>query len=136
MHLIALTAIAPSTQPTIWILEGVAYYIPLDEFKQLIWVIHSVSSETTQLFLDVCVPAISEIQVGPFTPHFKWGLEFDEAHDFFTLLGWDTSVSYADDYDHGRDVGQKGLIFVHGWKQEFSSTIMSKTKSSAQDVER
>ncbi len=104
--------------PTIWVLEGLAYYIPLDGFKKLLETIHQLGNDDTEIFLDVCVPAISEIQVGPFTPHFKWGLDFDKIQGFFLSLGWNTNASFADDYDHGRDVGQKGLIFVHGQRTD------------------
>lgn len=33
---------------------------------------------------------------------------------FFKKLGWEVSGSFADNFDQGRDVGQKGMIFIHG----------------------
>ena len=36
---------------------------------------------------------------------------------FFASAGWNVLLcSFADDHDQGRDVGQKGLIFVHGMR--------------------
>jgi hypothetical protein len=46
--------------------------------------------------------------------HFKWGLDIEDVPIFFSSYGWNTTSCYADDYDQGRDVGQRGLIFVHG----------------------
>jgi len=37
---------------------------------------------------------------------------------FFAANGWDVWCAYADDYDQGRNVGRKGLIFVQGRKLE------------------
>ncbi len=42
------------------------------------------------------------------------GLDIRDAPSFFATTGWNESCSFADDYDQGRNVGQKGMIFIHG----------------------
>ncbi len=100
--------------PTFWILEGVAYYLQRKDAIVLFQQLAEESGENSKLFLDVCVPAISEMRFGPFAPHFEWGIAFADIHGFFLPFGWDVSPTYADDHDHGRDVGQKGMIFGSG----------------------
>ncbi|MFW9978256.1 MAG: class I SAM-dependent methyltransferase [Candidatus Thorarchaeota archaeon] len=100
--------------PTFWILEGLVYYLQKKDASQLFRQLSDLSTESSEMFADVCVPAIADIQFGPFAPHFEWGIDIEEIPPFFKSLGWDVSLSYADDHDQGRDVGQKGMIFVHG----------------------
>jgi O-methyltransferase involved in polyketide biosynthesis len=102
--------------PTFWILEGLVYYIEQEIVIILLKKIAEISTEDSQIFVDVCVPMLSELVFGPFTRHFKWGLEKKNVPAFFAKTGWDVSCSYADDHDQGRDVGQRGLIFIHGTK--------------------
>lgn len=54
--------------------------------------------------------------MGPFSRHSKWGLEKGDVSGFFAATGWSVSCCFADDYDMGRDVGQRGMILVHGSK--------------------
>jgi methyltransferase (TIGR00027 family) len=99
---------------TFWILEGLVYYLDKTVVHSLIRVLSEVSTDDSQLFLDVCVPALADLRWGPFTDHFKWGIAMDDIPEFFATGGWSVSSSYLDDYSHGRDVGQKGLILVRG----------------------
>jgi len=78
--------------------------------------IAKMSTKDSQIFVDLCVPILSELVFGPFTRHFKWGLKKKAVPTFFANVGWNVLCSYADDHDQGRDVGQRGLIFIHGTK--------------------
>jgi len=100
--------------PTFWILEGLVYYI--DQFKTitLLKKLVEISHSASKIFVDVCVPTLAELVFGPFTRHFKWGLDKKDIPAFFAGTGWDVTCFYADDYNEGRDVGQRGLIFVQG----------------------
>jgi methyltransferase (TIGR00027 family) len=100
--------------PTFWVLEGLVYYMDQEIVASLLAKIAEISAETSQIFADLCIPALAEVKLGPFSKHFKWGLNKKAVPSFFVSAGWDVTCSYADDYDQGRDVGQKGLIFVHG----------------------
>jgi methyltransferase (TIGR00027 family) len=102
--------------PTLWILEGLVYYMERESVVSLLTKTSEISSKNSQIFVDICIPILAEIKVGPFSKYFKWGLEKKDIPSFFSNLGWNVSCSYADDYDQGRDVGQKGLIFVCGEK--------------------
>lgn len=103
-----------SSLPTFWILEGVAYYLQKHDALTLFQQISCLGAHESRMFVDLCVPAISEMNFGPFASHFEWGIAFDDIRDLFLSVGWDVSPSYADDHDQGRDVGQKGMIFVYG----------------------
>jgi len=100
--------------PTFWILEGIAYYLDRKEVVTLLQILHELSSSNSQIFADFCVPGLADAKFGPFMMHFKWGMEKDDAPSFFASNGWSVIVSYADDHDHGRDVGQRGLFFISG----------------------
>lgn len=103
-----------SDTPTFWVLEGLVYYMEQEVVASLLSKIVNISAENSQIFVDVCVPAYVEVRLGPFSKHSKWGLNKKDVPSFFTKAGWNVSCSFADDHDQGRDVGQKGLIFVHG----------------------
>ncbi len=103
-------------KPTFWILEGLVYYIDQIAVVSLLREIAEMSTSDSQLFADVCVPALADLRWGPYTMHFKWGISKDAVSSFFASTGWEVSSSFIDDHNHGRDVGQKGLIFVHGKK--------------------
>jgi hypothetical protein len=98
---------------TLWILEGLVYYLDKFVVHSLIRALCEVSTDDSQLFLDVCVPALANLRWGPFADHFKWGIVMDDIPGFFATAGWSASGSYLDDHSHGKDVGQKGLILVH-----------------------
>ncbi|MFW9960637.1 MAG: class I SAM-dependent methyltransferase [Candidatus Thorarchaeota archaeon] len=102
--------------PTFWILEGLVYYIEQNAVISLLTEIAEMSTFDSQLFVDVCVPALADLRWGPYTMHFKWGVSKEMVSSFFASTGWAVSSSFIDDHSHGRDVGQKGLIFVHGEK--------------------
>lgn len=103
--------------PTFWILEGLIYYLEKEKAISLIEIAAEISAKTSQIFADVCIPAYAELNFGAFAKHFQWGLEMKDVPSFFGLTGWNVSCSFADDYDQGRDVGQRGLIFIHGKKK-------------------
>ncbi|MHA2431963.1 MAG: class I SAM-dependent methyltransferase, partial [Candidatus Thorarchaeota archaeon] len=100
--------------PTFWILEGLVYYLEWETVNSVLRETVRVSAEDSQIFVDVGIPALADLVFGPFTRHFKWGMNKEDVPAFFAAVGWDVSCSFADDHDQGRDVGQKGLIFVHG----------------------
>ncbi len=100
--------------PTFWLLEGLVYYIDKIKIESILKNAAKNCSEKSQVFADVCVPGLSLAQFGPFMTHFKWGLNKEDVPAFFARTGWNVSCSFADDYDQGRDVGQRGLIFVIG----------------------
>ena len=106
-----------SETPTFWILEGLAYYVDQEAVVSLLREIAEMSTSNSQLFVDVCVPALADLRWGPYTMHFKWGVSKDAVSSFFDSTGWEVSSSFIDDHSHGRDVGQKGIIFVHGAKR-------------------
>lgn len=103
-----------SDVPAFWVLEGLAYYMGEEEVISLLKKAAEISADNSQIFVDVCIPVIAGLDFGPFTRHFKWGLEKKAVPRFFTATGWAVSGSFADDYDQGRDVGQRGNIFIHG----------------------
>ncbi|MBD3194919.1 MAG: SAM-dependent methyltransferase [Candidatus Lokiarchaeota archaeon] len=100
-----------------WILEGLAYYLQKDSFKKLLKRVSNLSKPNSEIFIDLCVPAIANLRFGQFTTHFKWGINKDQIPDLFKNLGWNISAKYADDFDQGRDVGHRGMIFIHGLKK-------------------
>lgn len=100
--------------PTFWVLEGLVYYLEKQVVVSLLQTAARMSTKTSRLFVDICVPVLAGLDFGPFTPYFKWGLEKKAVSSFFAASGWKVSCSFADDYDQGRDVGQRGLIFVSG----------------------
>ena len=100
--------------PTFWILEGLVYYMDQEVVASLLIKIAEISAGTSQIFVDICIPALAEVELGPFSKHFKWGLSIKAAPLFFATVGWNVSCSYADAHDQSRDVGQKGLIFIQG----------------------
>ena len=100
--------------PTFWILEGVAYYLEQRHVHGLLKALAEICPEESQLFADVCVPALADLKWGPFTDYFKWGILRDDVSSFFTSSGWKVTSSFLDDHAHGKDVGQRGLILVHG----------------------
>jgi len=108
--------------PTFWTLEGLLYYLEKEKAIKLIHQLRDLSSKGSCLFLDLMqrsrwLKSDEDIYVNSttsFTKHFKWGIDIKEIPKFFSDLGWDVSCSFADEYDHGRDVGQKAMIFVQG----------------------
>ena len=105
--------------PSFWIMEGLVYYLDQGIVVSLLKAIYEMSTADSQIFTDICVPAFADLVYGPFTRYFKWGLDMQSVSSFFSRNGWSVSVSYADDHDQERDVGQRGLMFVHGRKSEF-----------------
>ena len=100
--------------PTFWVLEGLVYYLEQEVVASLLKEIARICIEKSQIFVDICIPIFAELNFGPFATHFKWGLDKLDVSLFFAKAGWNVSCSFADDFDQGRDVGQRGLIFVHG----------------------
>ncbi|MFX0184046.1 MAG: class I SAM-dependent methyltransferase [Candidatus Hodarchaeota archaeon] len=100
--------------PTFWVLEGLVYYMEQEIVVSLLEKTAEMSLENSQIFVDICVPILAELVFGPFTKHFKWGLDKKDVPLFFAAVGWKVSVSFAEDHNQGRDVGQRGLMFIHG----------------------
>lgn len=118
--------------PTFWILEGLVYYIEQEQVHNLLATISTMSTKDSQLFADVCVPALADLQWGPFSYHFKWGISMRDIPQFFKTAGWRVTTSYLDEHAHGKDVGQKGLILVHGFRDRSGiSSIPIQSKSEA-----
>jgi methyltransferase (TIGR00027 family) len=100
--------------PTFWILEGFVYYLEKEYVWNMLLRLSELSPSESRLFADVCVPALAEVRFGPYMMHFKWGITIYETPSFIESTGWTPEISYADDHDQGRDVGQRGLIFIDG----------------------
>ncbi len=107
--------------PTFWVLEGLIYYMDQKACSFLLKTAAEVSAVDSQIFVDICVPGLAELDFGPFARHFKWGLEKNAVPSFFAVTGWNVACSFADEYDQGRDVGQRGLIFIHGTRRTNNS---------------
>lgn len=110
-----------SELPTFWILEGLVYYLEREMVGALLKKAAQISREGSKIFVDIVfasrwIPFPNTVNdfVTNFSKHIKWGLDIKDAPDFFANSGWNVSVHFADDYDQGRNVGQKGMIFVHG----------------------
>lgn len=102
--------------PTFWIMEGLLYYLEKEAATAVLKSTAEMSNDASELFADVCVPALSEARFGPFLMHFKWGIDIGNIPRFFSSWGWNVKVSWADDHDQGRDVGQRANMFVHGMR--------------------
>ncbi|MFW9835067.1 MAG: class I SAM-dependent methyltransferase [Candidatus Thorarchaeota archaeon] len=100
--------------PTLWLLEGLAYYLDREKIVSVLKTAAMNCADKSQIFADVCVPGLALARFGPFMMYFKWGLEKENVPPFFAHCGWNVRCVYADEFDQGRDVGQRGLIFVTG----------------------
>ncbi len=107
-----------SNIPTFWILEGLVYYLEKDLIISLLNEMAKISGEESKLFVDVCVPMLAMMEFGPFARHFLWGIKKQDVPSFFDSVGWNVSCSFVDDNDMGRDVGQRGMIFVLGYRKK------------------
>lgn len=100
---------------TYWVLEGLLYYLEEHQVQELLKRIAKLTEHPeSKLFADVCVPTLSNLSFGPFMSKFRWGVSPTEIVPFFQSNGWSTTWSYADEHDQGRDVGQRGMMFVVG----------------------
>jgi methyltransferase (TIGR00027 family) len=124
--------------PTFWVLEGLIYYMDQKAGSSLLKTAAEISAVDSQIFVDICVPGLAELDFGPFARHFQWGLEKIAVPSFFAATGWNVACSFADEYDQGRDVGQRGLIFIHGTRRTDDSQHWGATKEDIkeEDVER
>lgn len=113
---------------TYWILEGFAYYLDKETISSILTEIAGIESEENRIFVDLCVPGLADMEYGPFARHFKWGLLKEDIPAFFAASGWEVTCTYADDFDHGRDVGQRGLIFVDGISNKTKEAILQQQK--------
>lgn len=107
--------------PTFWILEGLLYYLSEKEVTSLLKKLAEISHKDSRIFADVCEPALAESKFGPFLRHFQWGIAPKNITGFFAETGWAVSWSYAHKHDQGRDVGQRGHIFVNGKRSALNS---------------
>ncbi|MEA2070154.1 MAG: class I SAM-dependent methyltransferase [Asgard group archaeon] len=104
-------------KPTFWSIEGLAYYLKKKTFESIMEKISSLNSSNNELFVDLCIPAYAELNFGTFTKNFQWGIKIADIHAYFEKFNWDIECNYADTFDQGRDVGQRGLIFVHAFRE-------------------
>ena len=108
--------------PTFWILEGLVYYIEQEKFQNLLKQIASISTEDSQIFVDLMHSSrwfpfyVKDFSEDPYTRHIKWGININHVESFFEASGWKATYSWADDHDQGRNIGQKAMIFIHGTK--------------------
>ncbi|MHA2035828.1 MAG: class I SAM-dependent methyltransferase [Promethearchaeota archaeon] len=110
--------------PTFWIMEGLVYYLKRDEFSTLITKTAEISKEGSQIFIDILHVSRREPSsyfqgtdlTNPFSTHQKWGLNIEEVPKFFETTGWKVKSYFVDEYDQGRNVGQKGMVFIKGLK--------------------
>jgi len=108
--------------PTIWILEGLVYYIELHLCIKLLQNITRLSNEESQIFIDLMQRSrwlksddyLYLNSSDTINGHFRWGMDIKDVARFFWDIGWDVKCDFADEYDQGRDVGQKAMVFVHG----------------------
>ena len=113
-----------SNIPTFWILEGLLYYLEEKTVITLIRKIAEISGEGSQIFADAMQSSrwtgdprpINGLFKDPISKYVKWGIDIKLVPQFFEPLGWKVSCSFADNYDQGRNVGQKAMIFIHGIK--------------------
>ncbi|HUY00443.1 MAG TPA: SAM-dependent methyltransferase [Candidatus Deferrimicrobium sp.] len=111
-----------SNIPTFWVLEGLVYYMDREVVASLLAKAAEISAKSSQIFVDILQysrwlsdsSSLNGIMAGPFSTHFKWGLDIKDVPSFFSSAGWKVSCSFADLHDQGRDVGQKGMIFIYG----------------------
>jgi methyltransferase (TIGR00027 family) len=121
--------------PTLWILEGLVYYIDQEIVLSILKAAATVCGVGSEIFADVCAPGLTLAEFGPFLKHFRWGLEKSAVSPFFARCGWSVMCDYADEHDHGRDVGQRGLMFVVG-KRDFSRLVKSQAFVKSPDSVR
>ncbi|MFX1288112.1 MAG: class I SAM-dependent methyltransferase [Promethearchaeota archaeon] len=108
--------------PSFWVLEGLAYYIEQEKVGLILEKGAEMSGFNSQLFMDIMYKSRwiafpytkNGIANDPFSKHVKWGLDIKSVPNFMKSFGWDVTCSFADDFDEGRNVGQKGMIFIHG----------------------
>ncbi|MHA2215653.1 MAG: class I SAM-dependent methyltransferase [Candidatus Hodarchaeales archaeon] len=115
-----------SNIPTFWVLEGLVYYMELNEVSHLLTKAADISEKGSQIFVDI----INDSQENSFlcsqnsTPSDsspkprKWGLNQQEITSFFTPTGWNVSFSFADDQDQNQDVEHRCMVFIHGVKKK------------------
>jgi methyltransferase (TIGR00027 family) len=111
--------------PTFWIMEGLVYYININEFSSLITKTAEISKEDSQIFIDIIhasrkIPSSHSQNTNltdTYSKQHKWGLHITEVSAFFATTGWEVISYFVDEYDQSRNVGQKGMIFIQGKKK-------------------
>lgn len=122
--------------PTLWILEGLLYYLPRASARTLLlqcsrW---SQAAPGSGMFADLMHHSrwletgaqADGLAGGPYSPHVRWGIDIHDVPGFFDALGWSVMFSFADEHDHGRDVGQRAMIFVTGRPEDLETPEESK----------
>jgi methyltransferase (TIGR00027 family) len=108
--------------PTFWIIEGLVYYMDQEQVKALLTKAKEMSTPDSRIFVDILHASRwfssfytqnKHLKV-PLFKHLKWGLNIRTIPSFFESMGWNVSCSFADDYDQGRNVGQKAMVFIRG----------------------
>ncbi|TFF68408.1 class I SAM-dependent methyltransferase, partial [Candidatus Thorarchaeota archaeon] len=123
--------------PTFWILEGFLFYVPEEAVRNLLRKLAEMCHEESRLFADVCAPGLAEAKFGAFLRHFEWGVAPEGVIPFFEQTGWEVTWSYAHKHDQGRDVGRRGLMFVHGERTAPSSysTSVAASREAISDIQ-
>ena len=111
--------------PTLWIMEGLVYYIERDAFFSLITKMAEISKEGSQIFIDVIYASrrmpFSYSQnmksTNASSKHQKWDFNINEASKYFAPVGWELSSSFVNEYEQSRNDGQKGMVFIQGIKK-------------------
>jgi methyltransferase (TIGR00027 family) len=112
--------------PTLWVLEGLVYYMKLEEFSHLLTQAADISEKNSQIFVDIIHgsqgDASSHNRKGvlsdPFSKPPNWVLNNREIHSFFAGSGWNVSFSFADKNHQDQDSEKRGMIFINGKKTE------------------
>lgn len=94
--------------PTFWILEGLVYYLEKSEVKSLITDAARMSSEESQIFMDIIHASKFFRSLSSFNDNKKI------IDLFFESTGWDVSSKLVNDYNLYQDVINDWNFFIHG----------------------
>ncbi|MHA2181555.1 MAG: class I SAM-dependent methyltransferase [Promethearchaeota archaeon] len=100
--------------PAFWIMEGLVYYLERDSFFSLISTLAELSSEGSQIFMDV-IYASDSAKSPPNGP--KWAILLQKIPEKFALAGWDVQSSFVNKNKQNRNVSRRGMIFIQGIKK-------------------
>ncbi|MFW9785456.1 MAG: class I SAM-dependent methyltransferase, partial [Candidatus Heimdallarchaeota archaeon] len=94
--------------PTFWILEGLVYYLEKSEVKSLITDAARMSSEGSQIFMDIIQPSKFFRSLSSYNDNKKI------IDLFFESTGWEVSLKLVNDYNLYQDVINDWNFFIHG----------------------
>ncbi|WP_341531753.1 SAM-dependent methyltransferase (plasmid) [Nostoc sp. UHCC 0302] len=93
--------------PTVWLAEGLLYYLNETEVHQLLRVITQLSISGSWFLADIMNSYLVSQRNEPLAQYFKY--ECDEPEKFFSIYGWDALVVQAG--DEGANFGRFTLKF-------------------------